>query len=105
MRLGKGGGGVNNPFPPPQMMRGLPSALHSAVCLLPLSHKVPKAPIRSEPNEAKPSHGVRLRPQTHPPPASTTNTTTTTPPSPSPTAALWQWSHSQPQCALTEPSV
>lgn len=36
-------------------------------CVFPLSHKVPNAPIRSEPNQAKPGHGVRLRPKTQPP--------------------------------------
>ncbi len=32
---GGGEGGINNPFSPPQMMRRLPSALHSAVRLFP----------------------------------------------------------------------
>lgn len=77
-RRGMGGHQKNPRFPSPDDEKAAErAALRRAfVSLL----KVPKAPNPTEPNQAKPSHGVRLRPhQTHHPASSTT---TTTPPSP-----------------------
>lgn len=47
-------------FSPPQMMRRLPSALHTAVRLFPSQSQSAQS---TNPFRAKPSHGVRLLPQ------------------------------------------